>query len=220
MRLNLWISLKTRFLRSLDLSLELCHAPPGPAASDRVGRPPVLPVVLCAVGLRAGALHQRFLWQRGIPGRCEDSRTGWSHLQGLPHPGPPPQRAQSLRQLPEVSWAAARRAHARTHAERTAAAVWNMTSLSSSSGTPSVRKSCVVVATAWGWRCVSGCLSTLRMPVPCGLCLPVNTALFCERDPVKIWDPFLVCFAVESFWLFWFHLYFAEFVAFFFFAVV
>lgn len=98
-RLNLCI----RILRSLDWNLELCHPPPGPEARDRVGRPPVLPVVLCAVGLRAGAVHQRFLWQRGIPGRCEDSRTGWSHLQGLPHPSPAPQRAQSLRRLPEVS---------------------------------------------------------------------------------------------------------------------
>lgn len=36
---------------SLDFSLELRLPPPGPEAGDRVGRPPVLPVVLCAVGL-------------------------------------------------------------------------------------------------------------------------------------------------------------------------
>lgn len=66
--------------------------------------------------------------------------------------------------------------------------VWNVTSssLSSCSGIPFVRKSCVVVATAWGWRSVFGCLSTLRMPVPCGSCLPVNTALFSEPEPSQL----------------------------------
>lgn len=65
---------------ALDLNLELRLSPPGPEAGDRVGRPPVLPAVLCAVGLRAGALHQRFLRQRGVPGRGEDGRAGRAHL--------------------------------------------------------------------------------------------------------------------------------------------
>lgn len=65
--------------------------PPGPGAGDSVGRPSVLPAVLGTVGLRAGAMHRRLLWQRGVPGRSEEGSARRTHLQRLPHPLPAPQ---------------------------------------------------------------------------------------------------------------------------------
>lgn len=44
-------------------------------------------------------------------------------------------------------------------------------------GHRSVRRSCVVVGTMWGWLFVFGCLSIPRMFVQFGWCLRVNTAL-------------------------------------------
>lgn len=79
-------------------------SPPGPGVSDSVGRPPVLPAVLCTVSLWAGALHWRLLRQRGVPGCSEEGSARRTHLQRLPHPLPAPQRSQSLCNLPQVSW--------------------------------------------------------------------------------------------------------------------
>ena len=76
---------------------------PGPGSGHGVGRPPVLSAVLSTGRLRDGALHRRLLRQRGVPRRSEAGGARWTHLQGLPHPLPAPQRPPRLRHLPQVS---------------------------------------------------------------------------------------------------------------------
>lgn len=69
----------------------LSGPPLGPGSGNSVGRPPVLRALLSPLSLWNGALYWCLLWQRGVPGCCEEGCARWTHLQRLPHTLPAPQ---------------------------------------------------------------------------------------------------------------------------------